>query len=235
MDLKEQHPSLGHRHPWELARTKYLLGIVQQYQRDSDLILDIGSGDNFFNQHLSNYQHLYAVDTAYPPTNVLAQGKQTYTPDLTQVPDQMDIILALDVLEHQADDRVFLAQLKAKLKPGGKLLITVPAHPALYSGHDRFLGHYRRYTAQRIPQLAQELGLSIIMAHSFFWSLYLWRRWWHPAKMPQITQTALWQWPRHHLITQMVLSGLRLDLAIGTALRRWIELPGLSLVYVLTI
>ncbi|MBP5297082.1 MAG: hypothetical protein J6Y94_07110 [Bacteriovoracaceae bacterium] len=64
MDLNEKHPSLGHRNPWELARTKYLLGIVQQYQRDSDLILDIGSGDNFFNQHLSNYQHLYAVDTA---------------------------------------------------------------------------------------------------------------------------------------------------------------------------
>ena len=231
MDLKEQNACSGQRHPWELARAAYLLRIVQQYQHDTDVILDIGSGDNFFNQHLSKYQQLYAVDTAYPTTHSV--GRIIYTPDIGQVEGLVDLILALDVGEHQADDQAFFKQLKSKLKPSGKLIITVPADPTLYSGHDRFLGHYRRYSPDRLAYLAEELGFKIVEQHAFFWSLYSWRKIFPPAPtVPAATLTSQWPYGQNHLITKMVVSALSFDLKLAEKLRPWINLPGLSLLAV---
>ena len=56
-----------------------------------------------------------------------------------------DSILYIDVLEHIADDTAELAQAVALLRPGGRLIVLVPALAALYSPFDRAIGHYRRY------------------------------------------------------------------------------------------
>lgn len=55
-------------------------------------------------------------------------------------------VTLMDVLEHQEDDRAFLAELAEKMDPGATLLLTVPAMPSLWSAWDEMLGHYRRYT-----------------------------------------------------------------------------------------
>jgi len=54
-------------------------------------------------------------------------------------------VTLLDVLEHQEDDRAFLAELVSKMAPGATLVVTVPAMQRLWSGWDVALGHYRRY------------------------------------------------------------------------------------------
>ena len=69
-----------------------------------------------------------------------------------------DLITSLDVIEHTPDDRATLAELLRVCRPGGWLLVTVPAYQALGSEHDTANHHYRRYspgqhcaTRRRVP------------------------------------------------------------------------------------
>jgi hypothetical protein len=58
------------------------------------------------------------------------------------------------------DDRAELASAMAALAPGGKLVITVPANPSLWSDHDERNGHYRRYTEDSLRTLLTSAGLA---------------------------------------------------------------------------
>jgi SAM-dependent methyltransferase len=74
---------------------------------------------------------------------------------------RFDLVLALDVLEHLDDDAAALAEAARLLRPGGHLLITVPAGPALWSEHDEALGHRRRYRRAGLARLVEGSGLQI--------------------------------------------------------------------------
>jgi SAM-dependent methyltransferase len=72
-------------------------------------------------------------------------------PDGVRLADgRYDLIVLLDVLEHVERDHASLAALRAKLKPGGRLLLTVPAAPWMWSGHDVAHHHKRRYTVETL-------------------------------------------------------------------------------------
>lgn len=64
-----------------------------------------------------------------------------------------DVVLALDVLEHLDDDRAGLAEAVRLVKPGGLLLLTVPALPSLWGGQDVVSEHRRRYTKRTLTRL----------------------------------------------------------------------------------
>ncbi|NUN14666.1 MAG: class I SAM-dependent methyltransferase [Myxococcales bacterium] len=64
-----------------------------------------------------------------------------------------DLVMALDVLEHLDDDRAGLAEITRVIRPGGFVLLTVPAHPFLWSEHDVALHHKRRYTYSTFAEL----------------------------------------------------------------------------------
>lgn len=63
-----------------------------------------------------------------------------------------DSVLCLNVLEHIPDDRAALANMVAALRPGGRVCLYVPAHPALYTDMDRLAGHHRRYTRRSLAE-----------------------------------------------------------------------------------
>jgi SAM-dependent methyltransferase len=69
-----------------------------------------------------------------------------------------DLVCLLDVLEHIEDDRRALRELRRVARPGGLLLITVPAYPQLWSSHDELNLHYRRYTRPVLLERAVEAG-----------------------------------------------------------------------------
>jgi len=73
-----------------------------------------------------------------------------------------DAVLAMDVLEHFRDDRAFLATAARLLRPGGHLLVKVPADSRRYSAMDRASGYYRRYDREPLVALAQSLGLEVV-------------------------------------------------------------------------
>jgi SAM-dependent methyltransferase len=78
-----------------------------------------------------------------------------------------DLITCLDVVEHTPDDRVALGELRRVCKPGGWLLVTVPAYPALWSLHDEANHHYRRYRRGTLTAAARDAGWVVRRMTSF--------------------------------------------------------------------
>jgi SAM-dependent methyltransferase len=72
-----------------------------------------------------------------------------------------DAVLMMDVLEHFADDAAFLAHAVGLLRPGGRLLVKVPANRRRYSPMDEASGHYRRYDPPDLEALAARTGLAV--------------------------------------------------------------------------
>jgi SAM-dependent methyltransferase len=70
-----------------------------------------------------------------------------------------DAIFLFDVIEHIDDHRGFLEAALFHLRPGGRILINVPADAALYSAYDRAAGHVRRYLAPELIDLVESAGL----------------------------------------------------------------------------
>ena len=70
-----------------------------------------------------------------------------------------DVVGAFEVLEHQADDRATLASWVQWVRPGGYLLVSVPAHPHRFGAADRYVGHFRRYTRDGLRNLLEAVGL----------------------------------------------------------------------------
>jgi SAM-dependent methyltransferase len=74
---------------------------------------------------------------------------------------EFDSILCLNVLEHVRDDRAALRGFHDSLRPGGVLLLLVPAHRWLYGGYDRAAGHERRYDARTLRALLRAAGFEV--------------------------------------------------------------------------
>lgn len=91
----------------------------------------------------------------------------------------LDLVTALDVLEHLVDDHAAAAEIHRVLRPGGHLVVTVPVDPRLWSGHDEAVGHVRRYTRAEVVALLRGAGLEVDLVRS--WMVLLrpavaWRR-----------------------------------------------------------
>ncbi|MDB5686417.1 MAG: class SAM-dependent methyltransferase, partial [Rhizorhabdus sp.] len=78
-----------------------------------------------------------------------------------------DLIVLLDVLEHIPEDVPALDALRTKLAPGGRILVTVPATPWLWSAHDVAHHHFRRYTTGTLTKAFREAGLKPIHQSHF--------------------------------------------------------------------
>lgn len=74
----------------------------------------------------------------------------------------VDYLLAFEVLEHISDDAAALRSWTAKLRPGGRLLVSVPAHQRKFSATDLRVGHVRRYERQELHRLIESAGYEAI-------------------------------------------------------------------------
>lgn len=95
--------------------------------------------------------------------------------------ERFDTIVCLNVLEHVDDDRGSLRAMRGLLEPGGRLVLLVPALPALYGSLDRALGHVRRYTARELATKYGEAGLHL--RHLEYFNLAGIPGWWFTGRM----------------------------------------------------
>jgi len=141
-------------------------------------ILEIGSGiGNISEYFLNNNLDISLSDLRDNYCEILRKKYKDY-PTLKQViqidiidPDfdakhkaifnTFDSIYALNIVEHVKDDKQAIANCKKLLKPGGKLIILVPAYQKLYNAFDKELEHYRRYTQSSLDKLFDANELSI--------------------------------------------------------------------------
>jgi len=126
--------------------------------------LDIGAGNGIMSEGLTHIFpkaksfEIFQVDSAYTTADLEAAPMPQITRSKHPLSDRKyDIIIAIDVLEHINDQELFLAGLKNLTKPNTLIIITVPAFSWLWSPHDDYLNHYRRYTRQSLLRSCQIL------------------------------------------------------------------------------
>jgi SAM-dependent methyltransferase len=80
-----------------------------------------------------------------------------------------DLVCAFEVLEHIEDDRAILREWRARVRDGGWILLTVPAHERRFGAHDRVVGHYRRYDPAQLAALLREAGYEdpVVLSYGF--------------------------------------------------------------------
>lgn len=159
MDYKDHLAGASREHFWFTAKRE-LIGILLESLKLPTTIslLDLGAGTGDDVDLLKTYGNVYVLDIDQRaldiiPAHLVVEKKLG---DACQIPYQdnyFDIVLASDVMEHVADDQLMVQEIYRVMKPGGSFVFTVPAFNSLYSRHDRYLGHERRYNKKSLHKL----------------------------------------------------------------------------------
>ena len=156
------------RHWWFAARRKILDKLISALPLPAEAqILEAGCGTGGNLAMLARHGRVYGME-ANAQALELAAAKSVGQIALGRLPAQVpfvgqtfDLIALLDVLEHLDDDAAALRALRARLKPGGWMLITVPAYPFLWSRHDELHHHKRRYVARDLRAVIEAAGCRV--------------------------------------------------------------------------
>lgn len=144
----------------------FLLGLIRKHSTGSR-VLDHGAGAGTFAVPVSNGD--MSVVCMEPDSRLraeLAQSGLDVVADLGEIETcSVDYAYSLNVLEHIRDDRKSVLDLHRCLKPGGRLLVYVPAFQILYSQMDRHVGHFRRYRRKPLIRLLQTVGFEVSTAY----------------------------------------------------------------------
>jgi SAM-dependent methyltransferase len=144
----------------------FLIDSLLEYTRPSELIVDFGAGIGTFSKALVK-RGLRVV--AVEPDNgmraaMAAEGLDVRDSIGALEPHSVDFIYSFNVLEHIEDDAGVLHELAGKLRPGGRVLIYVPAFQVLFSSMDSLVGHHRRYDRNGLAELVGRVGLQVEVA-----------------------------------------------------------------------
>ena len=170
-----------HRHPWWQARTRLVLSILSRNGISPPAcVLDAGCGWGVTLEALENHGYRASgLDVSRQALERLdRRDRQLIEADLTcplgptaLAHAAFDVVLALDVIEHLDDDRAALRSLGRLVRPGGLMIVSVPALPELFSEFDEVQGHRRRYRPDDLRGAFDRTGLTI--ENLFWWGSWL--------------------------------------------------------------
>lgn len=163
------------RHWWFAARRGIVERLIGRFLPDKadPALLEIGCGTGGNLKLLQQFGRVDACEFDAEARAVAAAKSgiavsEGALPDRIPAPDSSyDFIVLLDVLEHVDADMESLAAISRKLKPEGRLLVTVPALPWLWSAHDAKHHHFRRYTKASLRRTAEAAGMRVVEAGYF--------------------------------------------------------------------
>lgn len=170
------------RHFWFRTRNQVITALTQQFAKDwSDgyRVLEVGCGTGNVLQALDKAcsrgvvvgMDLFAEGLAFARKRTscaLVQGDV----ELPGFGVPFDVVGAFDVVEHLPDDLRILRSLHAMLRPGGVLLLTVPAYQSLWSYFDEASHHCRRYEPKDLREKLNQAGFEVEFLSPFMASVY---------------------------------------------------------------
>jgi SAM-dependent methyltransferase len=174
-DQFQLHADIEDRHWWFRGRRRILRRLLAEIAPPGagQRIVDVGCGTGANIASLADAYECHGIDPSAEGIR-LAQTRFPavqftcgFAPDaFGQAERAADVMLAMDVMEHVPDDFALASSLLAVLKPGGHLLITVPADETLWSPHDVNFGHYRRYARERLERVWRGLPVTpVLVSH----------------------------------------------------------------------
>jgi SAM-dependent methyltransferase len=130
-------------------------------------ILELGIGQGAVGVRLARRGPYTGIEQDPRSRQVAASRLPTSTrllEDLSELDDveRFDLVCAFEVIEHIEDDQAVVGALVARLEPGGRLLVSVPAHPHRFAAADRAVGHLRRYSRPQLRSLLEGAGLEAV-------------------------------------------------------------------------
>jgi SAM-dependent methyltransferase len=165
----QQMAELDERHWWYCARRKIIADLIRretQLPKDAH-ILEIGCGTGHNLAMLSGFGHVDGLELDEEARTLSEKrlGRKVMSsplPELAEVPDRhYHLVGAFDVIEHIEDDEAALMSIARKLQPGGKFILTVPAHQWMWSAHDVVNHHKRRYSKRALRELIDSSPLKL--------------------------------------------------------------------------
>jgi len=177
---------------WRLAALRRMLAHVGIPLDQSARALDVGCGTGVLRSQLeANTPWIVdGADLNLPALQAAPPGRGTILYyDIEEMQSRFveayDVVTCCDVIEHIDDTGPFMRAVVRHLKPGGVLLLSVPALPGLHSAYDEAAGHVRRYTAQTLSAECEDLSLDVLDV-----------RYWGFAMVPLLWLRKLWVKPR---------------------------------------
>ena len=158
------------RYWWFASKRLFLqaaLRIVNTRLPENPRILDIGCGTGAVMGMLSSLGETYGIDIETAALTFCGERNlgnlvQSSATALPYADRSFDLIVIADMLEHLRHDGPAVRESARVLRPGGILLCTVPAHPALFGEHDIALHHFRRYSHNSLRQTIEGSGLRLL-------------------------------------------------------------------------
>ena len=171
---QQQRGSSSLREPdywWYRARAALLESVLGHYLGDPERVLDVGSADGPSVGWMKQAGRRFTLDI-HPGGLVPGEGVCGTATALPFRDETFDVVAAFDVVEHCEDEALAVSELGRVLRPGGRLLLSVPAYMWAWSDHDVRAGHYRRYTRPRIVRAVDRSGLVVERATYAFAAVF---------------------------------------------------------------
>ncbi len=156
------------RYWWFVSRRELVMDLIGRHVAIPDpVIVDVGCGTGATASALGQVGRVVGVD--FSPLALEACTKRglrellrARAEAIPLASGSVDAIVATDILEHLDDDLAALKEFRRILKPGGQVVMTVPAYQFLWSEHDVALMHRRRYIAAQLSDLAVRAGFRTV-------------------------------------------------------------------------
>jgi ubiquinone/menaquinone biosynthesis C-methylase UbiE len=178
-------------HWWFQARRHIIFNLLKTADRNSKM-LEVGCSGGPLLQALnvSGFKNVEGIDISQSAIDLCkSKGIQdVFLIDATRTDfedERFDIVIASDVLEHLQNEESALSEWHRILKPGGKLIVFVPAFAFLWSEHDEANDHYRRYSKSQLIRALEKAHFRIYRSSYWNFSLFF------PTSLIRILQRIL--------------------------------------------
>lgn len=212
---------------WFVSRRELVDSLVRRLPLPPHpMIVDVGCGTGATAAQLQRYGTVIGIDIS---PLALSWSRQRGLNNLLlsaaeRLPlahESVDVIIATDILEHLDDDVAVLREFRRVLKPGGYVVVTVPAYSILWSEHDLALMHRRRYVARELAKRSRTAGFEIVrLTYALFFlfplalTMRLLKRRPPPDKQPEAQLPPLPEW-----LNRLLIRFQRVETAMLTRVR----------------